>query len=101
MTDTKQGEHTPLPWKVSGRGRLCDIRHESDTLSRLVAESMYEEDAKLVVHAVNSLEKNEATINALVEALAYILPLAEAYLRHAPTHPDNTKLETARAALRP
>jgi hypothetical protein len=35
----------------------------------------------------------------LLEALRDILPLAEAYLKSAPTHSDNAKLEDARAAI--
>lgn len=35
----------------------------------------------------------------LTDSLAMILPLAEAYLQSAPSHPDNAKLETARGAL--
>lgn len=35
----------------------------------------------------------------LLESLRLVLPLAERYLKSAPTHPDNAKLETARAAL--
>ena len=35
-----------------------------------------------------------------LEALRAILPLAEAYLKGAPTHPDNAKLEDARALVR-
>lgn len=35
----------------------------------------------------------------LLSALSMVLPLAEAYLRKAPDHPDNAKLETARAAI--
>jgi hypothetical protein len=34
-----------------------------------------------------------------LEALKMILPLAESYLKSAPSHPDNAKLETARAAI--
>ena len=36
----------------------------------------------------------------LLAALRYMLPLAEAYLSGAPSHPDNAKLEDARAAIR-
>lgn len=36
----------------------------------------------------------------LRDALKDVLPLAERYLEKAPTDPDNTKLEDARAALR-
>jgi hypothetical protein len=34
-----------------------------------------------------------------LEALKLILPLAEAYLAQAPSHPDHAKLESARAAI--
>ena len=34
------------------------------------------------------------------ESLRDILPLAEAYLKSTPLHPDNAKVETARALLR-
>jgi hypothetical protein len=37
---------------------------------------------------------------AMLEALKEVLPLAEAYLKSAPGHPDNAKLEDARAAIR-
>lgn len=36
---------------------------------------------------------------ACLQALREILPLAERYLQSAPGHPDNAKLETARALL--
>jgi len=35
----------------------------------------------------------------MAEAIAWLLPLASAYLRSAPSHPDHAKLETARALL--
>ena len=35
----------------------------------------------------------------MAEAIAWLLPLASAYLRSAPSHPDWAKLETARALL--
>lgn len=37
--------------------------------------------------------------NKLRDALEQILPLATDFLSSAPSHPDNAKLETARAAL--
>lgn len=36
---------------------------------------------------------------ALMEIIKDLLPIAEAYLKQAPAHPDNAKLEDARAAL--
>ena len=36
----------------------------------------------------------------LCEALVMVLPLAEDYLKKAPTHPDHAKLETAYAAIK-
>jgi hypothetical protein len=36
----------------------------------------------------------------MLAALKLILPLAEEYLSSAPSHPDNAKLEDARAAIR-
>lgn len=36
----------------------------------------------------------------LLGSLREILPLAEAYLKSAPGHPDNARLEDARAAIR-
>lgn len=38
--------------------------------------------------------------NRLASALRDVLPLAEAYLKNAPTDPDNAKLETARGEIR-
>lgn len=35
----------------------------------------------------------------LVDCIRDLLPMAEAYLKSAPSHPDNAKLETARAIL--
>lgn len=40
-----------------------------------------------------------ASAPKLYDALLMVLPLAEEYLKSAPSHPDNAKLETARAAL--
>ena len=48
--------------------------------------------ARLIIRAVNAHDD-------LISALGKLLPLAEAYLRSAPTHPDNAKLEDARAVL--
>lgn len=45
------------------------------------------------------LNAQRTVIDGLVGALDMVLPLAEAYLKSAPTHPDNAKLETARLAL--
>jgi len=39
------------------------------------------------------------TIRQLREALEMLLPLAEAFLSSAPSHPDNAKLEQARLAI--
>ena len=36
----------------------------------------------------------------LLAALDTVLPMAAAYLKSAPSHPDNAKLEDARAAIR-
>ncbi len=47
---------------------------------------------RLIIRAVNAHDD-------LISALGELLPLAEAYLRSAPTHPDNAKLEDARAVL--
>lgn len=41
-----------------------------------------------------------ATAPELLQSVEWLLPLAEAYLKAAPTHPDNAKLESARAAVR-
>lgn len=38
-------------------------------------------------------------MNKFEMALRDVLPLAEAYLKDAPAHPDQAKLETARALL--
>jgi hypothetical protein len=46
-----------------------------------------------------SLSEALREVLELRSALAALLPLAEAYLRSAPTHPDNAKLEDARALL--
>lgn len=43
--------------------------------------------------------EDQSPVQQLVDALAMILPLAEDYLRSAPGHPDNAKLEDARGAL--
>lgn len=47
-------------------------------------------------------EANASLIAAapeMYEALRWVLPLAESYLAKAPGHPDNAKLESARAAI--
>ena len=40
-----------------------------------------------------------AASREMYQALTNLVALAEAYLRYAPSHPDNAKLEDARAAL--
>lgn len=46
-----------------------------------------------------AIEKLLAINSRLYDSLVEILPLAEAYLKAAPTHPDHAKLEDARAAI--
>lgn len=46
------------------------------------------------------MQEQRELIGYLRGALGDILPLAEAYLKSAPGHPDNAKLETARALLK-
>jgi hypothetical protein len=84
--------HTPGPWHV----REWD-RHEVDVLgmgARIANVSAWADhdhtiaDARLIAAAPD-----------LLIALRMILPLAEAYMKGAPTHADNAKLEDARAAL--
>ena len=41
-----------------------------------------------------------AQARAMLDTIRVLLPMAEAYLRHAPSHPDNATLEDARAILR-
>lgn len=45
------------------------------------------------------LDQIRAHAPELLDALTAILPLAEAYLKSAPSHPDNAKIEDARAAI--
>lgn len=45
------------------------------------------------------MQEQRELITYLRDALADLLPLAESYLKSAPEHPDNAKLETARGLL--
>ena len=47
----------------------------------------------------DEIDRLRASHTRLLEALQMVLPLAEAYLKGAPSHPDTAKLETARAAI--
>src|SRR5712672_3828917 len=51
---------------------------------------------EILRHAWKYARQTEAERDALHEALEWVLPLAKEYLKNAPTHPDNAKLETAR-----
>ena len=50
---------------------------------------------------LDMIEELEVKNERLRIALSDLLPLAESYLASAPSHPDNAKLETARALLQP
>lgn len=73
------------PWHFAGAGILVD---EDD--NETVLSAVYDDTAqgRLIVAAPD-----------LLAALRTILPLAESYLKGAPGHSDNAKLEDARAAL--
>lgn len=45
------------------------------------------------------MQEQRELIESLRGSLADLLPLAESYLKSAPSHPDNAKLEDARALL--
>lgn len=92
---------TARPWRVEKRGHLSDVWAEGfGTVCvfdapevNFISTATANANARLIVTAVNSFD-------ALREALQNILPLAEQYLWNAPSHPDNAKLEDARAALK-
>jgi hypothetical protein len=73
---TEQGKHTALPWKLQ-RKPSGDMSIITDLYEIAEVYSTGEEDSKanarLIVRAVNSFERNEATIKALVEALEFSL----------------------------
>lgn len=56
------------------------------------------EIAEIISRCTRDQEKTEL-LRKTQAAIAMILPLAEGYLKQAPTHPDNAKLETARGVL--
>jgi hypothetical protein len=73
-----------VPAEPSGKARLMPTFHDERTLDSYTAE---------IAHLNRQLDMLRAALKA-------ILPLAEGYLRRsAPSHPDNAKLEDARAAL--
>lgn len=51
-------------------------------------------------HEAEANARLMAAAKDLCDAVGMLLPMAEAFLAGAPTHPDNAKLESARAALR-
>lgn len=72
-------------WHFAGQGILVDDEGEEHALSTVYNDSL----AGRLIEAAPELRS----------ALQLVLPLAEAYLRSAPTHSDNAKLQDARDAL--
>ena len=97
-TEKKWTKWTKGPWRVNPYTTSDDLLISGDgcTLARIP-------DAKHGQHlTVIESEANANLIAAapeMYEALEWMLPMAEAYLKHAPSHPDNAKLETTRYVL--
>lgn len=82
--------HTPGPW-LHGKSSDDIITPNGVGIASPCEnydEDQWQADARLI-----------ATAPELLAALRDVLPLAEAYLRHAPAHPDNGRLADARDAI--
>lgn len=101
--------YTPGPWRV---GALNVAKIDGFPMNRLpisgggyAIAAVWAGDARRrgqIMGLQDMHQANAALVSAapeLYESLAALLPLAEAYLSSAPSHPDNGKLEDARAAL--
>lgn len=94
--DPPQPKHTPGPWRVEPMHGICaDVMSVGKLIPATIA----------AVHNRGGSEQTKANANMLAaspelfDALKDLLPLAEEFLRGAPSHPDNAKLESARAAI--
>lgn len=83
--------HTPGPWTAHKNpvGTYWPVSAEFGDARACIARVTNDE-----IPSAQSFDNAR-----LLEALEMILPLAEAYLSGAPSHPDNAKLETARAII--
>lgn len=86
--------HTPGPWRLwphrERTNPIVCVGNDPLTYSGIatvMGENMAD-DARLIMAAPE-----------LLAACKMLLPMAESYLRSAPSHPDNAKLEDARAAI--
>ncbi len=93
MENTDAPKWTPGPW---------DKVVKMEGFTAVGADTLI---ARVFSRAFRDTE-NEAANAALVaaapelyDALVALLPLAEQYLWRAPSHPDNAKIEDARAAI--
>jgi hypothetical protein len=91
---------TPGPWTVDdvapGVTDELEITAQGFSVASVWGGIDVQDDTNPTMHA------NARLIVAapeLLDALTLVLPLAEQFLAKAPGHPDNAKLETARAAL--
>lgn len=83
-------QHSPAPWTLTFKAGAWLVRSAQRAVAQIVAHDAEDEANACVI----------AVAPELLEALRDMLPLAEAYLRGAPTHPDNARLEDARDAIR-
>lgn len=98
-------KHTPGEWSVvvvppaRGSGYIEIRGPNNEAIATLFPHAGYGGVGFDVARENARLMAASPTLMGLVEALTEILPLAEEYLKSAPSHPDNAKLEDARAAI--
>ena len=98
-------KHTPGPWEAD-RAKMDEGGHYYQIDGQqLVGNLPYTVADTLNRHFCISPDEDAANAHLiaaapeLLEALKDVLPLAIAYLKGAPTHPDNEKLSKAVAAI--
>lgn len=117
-------KYTPGPWRVAKvidssfpKKHTVYVLIDDGRKKNVCAVSVYGRNEKSEatktkkengeIRAIPTIGDEECNANArliaaapeLLEALENLLPMAEKFLRNAPSHPDNAMLEDARAAI--
>ena len=91
--------HTPTPWGVELTKKTWANVRDNDGSGNIILFDAPENDAALIVRAVNAYESNQATIAALANALREIADPFQSPLASPEAALANAR-DTARAALK-
>lgn len=99
-----EARHTPTPYRLwrpkTGDMRGMEVPQDMALVgANDIAVGVLYGDLDEVRLAQSYIVRAVNCHDELLAALKDILPMAEAYLKSAPSHPDHSKLETARAAI--